>query len=712
MRIKSLLILLFAFLYFSCLSTQNKTETAQSEIKHSHILILKDGREYRGALKEIDENKVIFEINGQDKEWNKIEIERIQFQRKRQYEQVKNIEEIKDKEIKDAWQDSKKWNGSRDEQIVILLDRTDIEFNSKNKVTYRLKKIIKVLNEEGKNFSTQYFYYFKDKAKADLLYGITILPDGSITSVDESAINDEPINNKYPHYNRLQRIKFGLGNVDIGSILAWEAVIESEWDQFDLPFLFEKDLIIYENVVKRIINIRSSDHDNINYEIYGGLIKFSEPKINVKKELNKRVYSIIQENVKGYIDDESNSPSDSLIYPKISITNDIKWEKISEKYNKTYFSTAVESVINDLAQKIVKKEAKNDDILKQLYEYVNRKINIANVPLSQYSFLPNDAKTISEVSALNILDKSYLFVRLAKSFNIPVKMYMYRSNYRNDIINKSVSLKHFDSVICQTNIGSENIYISFEDQNYNIGQVDYATSNAWAIELTDSNSSLIQLDELPFDYNKFIHEYNCVLEEDNSLLIERKTTILGSSQANWRSKRFLSQDELDKLMKLRISSLGNDVVLEGYSFVNDLADFDKPIIFKEKIRVNNYSFSSGDDIKLLKIPGMRFSAGSVSKAQRSLPYDFGVTSDNIYKLSLKFPGRFRVKYLPKSMSIKNDDYNFTGSYNRNNNNEINVEFRTSLLKDLIETSKYTDLKDWLEQRAKLTDEWILLEAVN
>ena len=136
---------------------------------------------------------------------------------------------------------------------------------------------------------------------------------------------------------------------------------------------------------------------------------------------------------------------------------------------------------------------------------------------------------------------------------------------------------------------------------------------------------------------------------------------------------------------------------------------EKPVIIEENIRINNYSFSSGENIKLLKIPGIKFSAGAVSKIDRVLPYDIGATSKSIYRLNLSFPDKYKVEYLPKALNLGYEGFSFSSDYSTKDNMII-VDINTCYTKDLIPVSQYKELKSWIEQRAKLTDQWILLEA--
>lgn len=701
-------IYLIFFLIFSLLILKAEDKITQKN-EYSHIIVLKDGNEYKGRLKSIKDDSIIFEMDNIDKVFKKGDIERIQFHKKRLYEDIDNISKIEDPEIKEIWETSKKWEPTQALQVVILLDEMFYDFKIGNKVEITIKKAFKVLNEEGKNYSTQYFYYLKDCSKGDLLYGITILPDGSIRSIDESTINDEPINNEIPHYDNLHRIKFGLKDVDIGSVFIWEAKIEREWDYIKHPILIEKQLISYDNTEKSILKIKMPTSLKINYNFYDGFIPYKRPDVLKVKNKDGILYTIEQKNTEGFINDEKNSPSDYLIYPTFYAGPEISWQKLSSLYFTGFFNSPIQDKIKKLADDITKIEPSFIEKLSLLYNHVNREIDLTYIDFDQFQYIPLDENKLTEASSLNVLDKSYLFTRLANSVGIPVKFYFYRNNFKNQINNICPSIKQFDSAICEILIDKKPIYFSFEDQNYSIDQADYSISSAWALNVSEKNSKINRLKDIPYDYNKYQYDYQCFLKDDNTLYINKTTTINGNDETIWRRKRYLSKEELDKFMESKISTIGNDVTLSEYKFVNKLDEFEKPIVINENIMIKNYSYNSGKNIKLFKIPEIRISAQSVNKLQRNFPYKLDNTMLVEYNIEITIPDKYKVKYIPAALNLNYKDFSLLSNYSISNN-KIKIAIKYYFMKDLISTNQYLNLKDWFEKFAKLTDEWILLEV--
>lgn len=669
-------------------------------------MILKDGSEYKGILIKITNDEIFFEINGQEKVFLKTNINRLQLNKNRLYEDVDNITKINDKEISNVWIQSKKWNKSKNFRIVTLLDKTTYDFIDKNKYKVNIKKAIKILKEEGKDYSTQVINYFKNN-RAELLYAITVGPDGKVTAIDEEAINDEPVNNEYSQYDLLRRVKFGLKDVDVGSLIIWEAEIDEYNEPLKDPFFIEKELVANEPIEKQVIKISYPEDLKINYFIYNGLINIEKPAIKEEKENRINILTVEQNNVNAFINDEPNPPNDSILKPKFyaGIAND--WEKLGNLYFNTYFDKNLSIKFIDFTKNLVKDEKDNENKLFKIYDFINTKINKVDIPLQDYFQEPNNDDKLMSLTSLNVLDKSYLFARMAKALGINSDFYFYRSNLKNDLIDSTPAIRQFDSCICRVDLNNKNFYISFEDKNFNFGQRPYITSDAWSLMIS-KNSKILKLDKLSNDYNNYQYRYDCILNEDNSLEITKTTSFNGEYQRPWRDKRFLSKDELDIFMKKRLSLISNNANLVSYNFLNNLSDLDKPVIFEEEIFVKDYAYTSGDKIKLFKIPELRIRANTVSRQARTLPYYMGIIGEKEYIFNIKIPENYIVKSLPESIESNNENFNFNAKFSVNKN-VISIVLSQNNSQELLSTKQYPLYKKAIEDLAKITNEWIILE---
>ncbi len=673
---------------------------------YSHIIILKNGSEYRGALIKIDNNNIVFNLNGEDKIFNKNDVSSIQLHQKRMYEDVQNVNEINDEEIKSLFKDSDKFKTGQDQQIVTLLDKIKVDFIDKNTLKINIKKAFKVLNVQGKDYSTQYFYYFKNISRARLLYGITISKDGKVSGIDDSAINDEPVNNQYPQYNLLNRIKFGLKNVDIGSVFVWEAEIIRHRYDISRPFYLEKQLMLNENVYKQDIEVISGN--DFNYAYYPGKMDFHKGKTKKEFRDGKFIFTYKNEFIPGFTKSEENIPPDGYIIPFFCFSPVKSWKQISSDYYAEYFETPPSDDIKKMAISITTDEKEPLNQLKLLYNYVNRKIELGGVSIQDSYFTPLPDNILTNAPSLNVLDKSYLFTRMAQSLSIPVKMFFYIKNFNNPLLNSCPSLSQFDSVVCEYMINNKPFYFSFENNNFNYNQYYYSLSGADALEISGRDAVPVKLKKTNSADNEYHYDYLCELSSDNSMNIKKTTTVAGSDESNWRNDRFLSKDEFDKALQEGVNCFGNDASVLNYKFINRLDDFEKPVIFEENIHINNYAINSGEKIKLIKIPELRYSASMVNNTARRFPFAAGSPYRAVYTYQIIIPKNYKVGYLPKSINIENEYTAFSSEY-KASGNKIIIRIVNTLKTDIIPVMAYRELKKIIEEKAEITNDWIILE---
>ncbi|HRU44974.1 MAG TPA: hypothetical protein P5322_10655, partial [Spirochaetota bacterium] len=113
-------LLLFVIIV-SCVSFGPNSE---SETKTGfHIIILNNGAEYKGKLISATDKEVVFMINGENRTFNKESVNKIQFRQYREYENVKKVDEIKDRDIQFIRKSSKKWGRSQENGYVTLLSK-------------------------------------------------------------------------------------------------------------------------------------------------------------------------------------------------------------------------------------------------------------------------------------------------------------------------------------------------------------------------------------------------------------------------------------------------------------------------------------------------------------------------------------------------------------------------------------------------------------
>ncbi|MBP5450392.1 MAG: DUF3857 domain-containing protein, partial [Spirochaetales bacterium] len=578
------------------------------------------------------------------------DVSKINFSQSRLYSNVSHVSQIDDKMIQNIYKKSQHYkNKLADSQYVNILNQRLYTIENETSVRCTLTNAVKILNDEGKSESTQYFTYLKDRQNAKLVYAITIQPDGKVFAVDESAVNDEPLNNSYPLYDTQHRVKFGHKNANVGSLLIWQAEFEITVDPIFSPFYAVLSFMDSEPVLDYDVRITHPADMLIDYEIYQGY--FPKVKPHIKKTKNEIAVSV--RNIPPYRIDEEETPSHDILLPKVFIGRHIIGtgtpdQIVSLSYSQEYFKNEPSDEILAFADKILSanKAAAPLTPLETadlLYYYVNRNIQTAAVSLSVTGAVPHEDSILCSSSYLNVLDKTYLFTRMMQSQGIgDARMKFYCS--ADAVFPKNVSsIRRFNHIICEADIDGEKHFYSFNGKNYSRDVRPIGSDNAPCLDVTHIGECE-SLPPIDAESNRYEFDLSCILRDDCSLRIEQNIGISGIGMQSWRELRYLSKAQMSTYMNKRALSFGKDVAVKDYKFESDIADYSIPVRFAETYDVQNFAYRSGDNI-LLSVTslGLNLSAGSVSKPNRLYPYDTSDISVVKKNISIALPDGYKVK---------------------------------------------------------------------
>ncbi|HOV13756.1 MAG TPA: hypothetical protein PK771_05690, partial [Spirochaetota bacterium] len=456
------------------------------------------------------------------------------------------------------------------------------------------------------------------------------------------------------------------------------------------------------------IEITAPKKINLSYSFYSGLIyyKTSHPVIKIQNDTT--IFNFTENSIAEYVNDEENCPDDTLLYPSININFNTTFQNIAANYYERYFTKNLDEKTVNKLNEIIKDKKDNLEKVVSIYNYINRQIKLAGINLNENVYSPNETSRIIEASALNNLDKNYLFTKMVNYIGINAKMLFYKRNNKNGIIDKTPSLKQFDDVVTVVSVQNQDFIASFEDENYSFGQCDFDLINAECIDVSSKKSNTENIKNVNSKENQIITSYICKIYDDDSLEMEKTTAVKGIYQTDFRGKRFLSNEELSKWIKNRASNFGNDTSVIKYKFINNLNNFNEDVVLYENFLVKDYAISSGKNIKIFHLPGFNYSASKVNKNDRKFPFDLESISKNILNYEIIIPDSYKVKYIPKSEEFTNEYFTF--KYNSNIiDNKILISIDLEYNKRVVPNNLYLELKKYMESLAKLSNEWFIFE---
>lgn len=195
-------------------------------------LYLQGGEEYHGRVLRTEDGKLHFLTGGEEKVVPLDQVQRIEFQRRRQYDQVTTAQELAQasevfaKLLEPRTEDLAERFPQAD--YVVLADRTRVTIEADGRYEVRRLRAWRVLKQSGAGVARRTLGYFPDRQQVTVRYGLTVLPDGSVAHLSDTALKDEALHARLPAYDFRHRLRFTLRGASPGATLILATSLEGE----------------------------------------------------------------------------------------------------------------------------------------------------------------------------------------------------------------------------------------------------------------------------------------------------------------------------------------------------------------------------------------------------------------------------------------------------------------------------------------------------
>lgn len=698
---KQQLRLFYFLVFFSVIFS-----SAYAQVKRTNLIILNDGSEYHGKLIRIDEKRIIFETLDGEKTFDKTLVYMVTFLQNRQYEDVTDISEVEDEEIKENFRFSQNYLASQEENLVYLLDRVTYEYDGTHIIQYG-KVIFKIFNDAGKEQTIRTISYPADVGSCELLYAIAVTPEGKVISVREDAINDEPINNSYRLYNRNRRIKFSLPNPEIGNFFAFEYRKILPLDPVHYP-IYDRFYLRTDDPMVKKERIYKNMPFKLKYKFHAGEVFCRRPRI----KFSSGVLKITAENIEKIVIDENDTPQTSYFIPNLLIYTDLTKEEATSLYYNFYFKRKSEKVSPEL-QKLIKENKwenlRTSEKIKEIYYWIQRNVVSVGLGPSFQHYKIHDEDAVLSERKLTSLDKVHLFIKILSASQIQGDLIFYHGPDRAKSPVKSFLPYFYDKVACKVNLEGKVYYLSFDDTNLQFGEMPDGSSGGVGISWGENAAEWVRLPEIDSQQNGTEVNYICTLKEDGTLLINRKQICWGRESDEYRKLRFLSDLEKEKYFKKSVSSIKVGSELLHYQIDSDLANSETPVVLSDSMKVKDYTVKSGE-MHILKLPEFQYGNPAAALEKRKFSLYFDSYSSLIRHYTISLPENFVVKHLPQSVhfSFKKDAFQIS-YYFDSASRTLQVSVSSAFGNTFVTPKEYSKFRKFVDQCSKQSKQVIILE---
>ncbi|MBN2543655.1 DUF3857 domain-containing protein [bacterium] len=696
--------LAFVFLLTALLAGAYSQQTA-----HKDILYTLKGEEFFGELQKVTEDSIYFlSRKGELLTFSVNSVKSIDLGKKRPGDDWENMDAIDDPLLKRMIDESPS-------SIDIAKDYAEAGYLILyEKVTYKLfedgssewinRQIIKVVMERGKDEANQIFSYNGDNQSLTIDFARSVNRSGQVISINDNAVEDASVFSYLPEYQRMRRKKFALKDVTLGSIIDFQVTRKTiKHDAFN-PFYTTWNFQQTEPVLYSAIEVIVPKGEEIDYHSYNLETK---PEKNNKDGYTHYLWEM--KDIDPYIAEQSMAPP-FLVTPSIIIALSSSWQDVGKAYYErvmeafSYNKETTAKVNNLLADNPPNK-------LEVLYNFVAENIENKGLGFHSYYPYPKNLDDILKNGFGSQQDITFLLWGMLRIAGIEsdLCLFPYKGGYQVRLAKDIEALSPFDIVGIKVkganSIGylSPNEFIRY-DQDYNI------LAGVTCLLIKQEGSELVDIPELVPEENMEKNEIKATLNVDGSVQIEHEKVLYGTAEEKYRKLKYQTQKELDNYFEDMVKGIDNKASLVEY----DLAGYkslEDRVSLTIEYSIPNFAITAGEQILALNFPTINYSAYGFGAPSRYFPMHYDYTYATVNEIEILLPGGYDIYHIAEDIEYGDKDVKFKAEVSEK---DRKVFYRDEYSRDVtwIETEEYQKFKELIENRAKISREWVVLKKVD
>lgn len=658
--------------------------TAFSTCIVADMIVLKNGREYRGKLVSSSTETIRFEQGGETVEYPRAEVVHVRLQKARKWDRALHVDDIRAPLLKEVLALPPAPEHSQ-AGFVTLASVREVDLKSPDLWTSKRREIIRILNERGDSASVQEVYYHKECEQAELEYAISIRPDGSIVHLSDSALQEEPLYPTFSRYDTVNKLRFAMPEGKPGVVMDYSIVKKrTEPLPFD-TFYGEYLLGGSEPGLRYKVVITSAADLPLKYEV----LNDNEVEVSYTEETmaDGRIRRVWQREKSPLLIPEPQMQSLNQIIPRLVIgVTDQSWETLGESFN---------NVLKEKYRAAEKLEMPDLSAADGIPEYVNSQIQGVSVSLYASGFVPGDpAKTLNLLRG-SALDRTFLtYLLLKRKSEHKVEWGWIRSQSSGEIAPSIPSLSAFGTPC----LILDDVYQPIIPADDMTRPEEAAASTGNAMLLLPGKKPMKLSVPSPM-VNRTQRDIHIILDDNGDASVEQNTTYYGVRTGSLRRWRRLTPVEIEQQVKQSAANLNSGAYDISFKVIGDVRKNDPVITLKTTSRVRAFADVS-DLLCAFRPPWLDYSAGLVGRDERIYDFQWSMPYSEKITLTVSGPEDLRPYAVPESFDLAFDGFLMKGKTEISENDvTFTLEYERTDLK--IPSERYSELKQTLEKRADI-----------
>jgi len=554
-------------------------------------LYLQSGDEYQGTVEKIADGQLHALIAGQQRAFPLDQIQRIEFQRRRLYDDAKDAtalvkaSEVFAQALKPSTDDLAKQFPQA--AYVVLFDDTVVTLAPEGKFVTERTRAWRLLQDRGASSSQRSLPYFPGRETLDILFGLTVAPDGAVARIADTAVKDEALYARLPAYNFRHRIRFNLKNAVPGATFILKTrktgtasllrPLARDWSFWDGEPILER-------------SVRLVAPDALKATVATAALNGLEPAADGFWQA-KDCPQIFREPMMPPID--AFSPRLVLAWPNAT------WPEIAKAFR--------ERAGGDIALPTKGVPPRG------LFDEVRLSVRLEHVPLDAQPDGPAKPADVLSRGYGNEIERALLLAALLRGAGCKAETILVRGRRDGSLVPAVPRLKDFAHAVVRMTGGDGKVtWLQADDEDRGFGELGSMVQGAEGLDL--ATGEIVTLPVLPAADEAFLRSVEVTLAPDGSATVRDAYRLHGRAALKYRPLRNLTQDQLGKWAARFVGSEATGVDLLAFDH-SDFGNANAEERMTLDYRVPALAEKAGKFL-LLRLPNAASSATEVGRSTR------------------------------------------------------------------------------------------------
>ncbi|HOX38212.1 MAG TPA: DUF3857 domain-containing protein [Candidatus Brocadiia bacterium] len=676
-------------------------------IRAEEVLYLQSGEEYRGLLESIDpqSGRTTFRIGDEVKTWDLAAIDRIDFERPREFNDCSTAEELAKAEpvfaraLELKTEDLEK--KYPDAGIVTLCSKKRIILRGDGTWVNDSWTVWRILKEKGEDTAFGTVAFFPEWEQAEIVHGLTVSPDGKVSHLSDAALKEESLYGDRPTYDHMRRLRYTLKGPNPGATFSVRTRVSGKADALH-PFLEEA--------------------------IFGG----SEPALNVTVEL------ILEGGAKASVEESnglkpaSASPSGtelswsadetpqilpepmmpplSRFLPRLVVAFPATtWKDAASAYGIALDAqSAPGQTVKALAQRcraLLKENATGMDKAKAAFEVLRTGVKLDAIHPGNLPLVQSSPEQTAERGYGTLTEKTLLLRAVLAELGVDSTLALAAPRSRA-ASPKAPSLLGSADLILRVAVG-DGVWLMSGDESSGFGELDadYQASRALLIPSGD----WVEIPPRELEEEGLEATFDVKIAENGTAEISETMKAAGNNARAYRGLKEMTKAELADwaLSEVAARLPGAHLVKIEHS---DFATAEPQFVLTRQYSVPDCAQITGEFI-LMRLPTPEFNPSQVGRIERR--YDMFWSGGSLVRNTVRItaPAGYSVYSLPEPVRAGRSGWSYAADFKVVSEEPPVVEFKEDYRRTALDAPKgaYADLRMTLISRALTQRQWIVLK---